>query len=648
VNGARDGTADGGAESGPHPTFVCDPETGRLLDANGAFHEFHGSDPSGTTDRSVAELYGFDDGWVERVTEASGSAVVPAPAREDVSSVELWHSTVGIVGRVRTGGGPGTAEATLEKIRNLHHAATTVVAASDPQSVYEASVETAKEVLGFDVCAVFVARGDALERVASSDPESLTHESIPIDEAVAGETYRENRSILVGDFERHPTADPGSEVLASGLSVPFGDEAVFRAISTVANDFDRRDLELVELLARHVEGALDRIASEAELRETNEKLANLLRFGSETERYRTHEELFEGMASAAEEILELDLCTIGVVRDDRVELAASTSAIGPDDYREPRLDTDDPDLGVHTILTGETYLIDDLTEDDTAKPVEEYRSALSVPIGNIGVFQAVSYDVGAFDERDRELTELLVTHAAEAYDRIEAEETLRRRRKDLALLKQILSRVLRHNTRNDLNVIQTWAEMIPGASPQRTESLVERITDRVEDLVATSDKARQMESVIDSADSTTEYDLGSVVRGAVAEVQRSHPVAELRTDVERSPTVRSHPSLPLAFETLIENGVVHDPDEPSVTVTVDAVGDDGRVVIEDTGPGIPPQEIEVIEGGTETAFEHGSGAGLWVAKQTIDYSGGELSFSTDDGGTTVTVTLPAVSTTDDG
>jgi signal transduction histidine kinase len=62
--------------------------------------------------------------------------------------------------------------------------------------------------------------------------------------------------------------------------------------------------------------------------------------------------------------------------------------------------------------------------------------------------------------------------------------------------------------------------------------------------------------------------------------------------------------------------------------------------VRDDGPGLPEHERAVLDAETETALEHGSGLGLWLARWGTARLGGELTVETD-GGTTATVALPA-------
>jgi len=69
------------------------------------------------------------------------------------------------------------------------------------------------------------------------------------------------------------------------------------------------------------------------------------------------------------------------------------------------------------------------------------------------------------------------------------------------------------------------------------------------------------------------------------------------------------------FVNLIENGIEHNTGpNPSVRVAVELDGDRVQIRIADNGSGIDDYERSILERGTETPLEHGSGLGLWLAK----------------------------------
>lgn len=67
-----------------------------------------------------------------------------------------------------------------------------------------------------------------------------------------------------------------------------------------------------------------------------------------------------------------------------------------------------------------------------------------------------------------------------------------------------------------------------------------------------------------------------------------------------------------------------------------------RLFSEDTGSGIPSEEIEVINGERETGLSHASGVGLWLMRWIIEKSDGEIDLkNTDQGGTGDTYVRPS-------
>lgn len=79
----------------------------------------------------------------------------------------------------------------------------------------------------------------------------------------------------------------------------------------------------------------------------------------------------------------------------------------------------------------------DIANNDDARPTRSsYRSALSLPVGDGGVLQLISTDVGGFMNTDRELAELLVDHVEHGLERVRYEATLERERDRFAALFQ--------------------------------------------------------------------------------------------------------------------------------------------------------------------------------------------------------------------
>ncbi len=101
---------------------------------------------------------------------------------------------------------------------------------------------------------------------------------------------------------------------------------------------------------------------------------------------------------------------------------------------------------------------------------------------------------------------------------------------------------------------------------------------------------------------------------------------------------------------LVRNAAAYTPASGSITIRARAGAGDDTVTLEvaDTGPGIPPEELDrVFEFGVRgelarTLKVPGLGAGLWVCRGLARRNGGTLALTSEPGaGVSVTLTLPA-------
>jgi signal transduction histidine kinase len=192
----------------------------------------------------------------------------------------------------------------------------------------------------------------------------------------------------------------------------------------------------------------------------------------------------------------------------------------------------------------------------------------------------------------------------------------------------VLNRVLRHNLRNTVDVIKSHAEAVKGDHGAA-------IADAADDVTELGSRARRIDRFVAERPDTERVDVVAVVESVLDGVDADG--VTVTTDLPDSATVRTNrPALEAAVESALGNAVKYA--ESAVEVSV---GTDGRhctVVVADDGPGIPDDELDAIDSGTETPLRHGTGLGLWQLTWAVRTMGGELSFDTD-GGTTVTFTV---------
>lgn len=214
----------------------------------------------------------------------------------------------------------------------------------------------------------------------------------------------------------------------------------------------------------------------------------------------------------------------------------------------------------------------------------------------------------------------------------------KQRERDLTLLKQVLSRVLRHNLRNALTAVKGQASYIAEQSDELASS-ASAILKAAEDLLQTSEKARQIQQLLESGDRTTTTPIEEILADPVRSLREEYPDSTIKlADLPETP-VTVHVGFELAIRNLVENGIIHTHEDPHVVVSARETEHLVEVTISDDGPGIPPQEVEVLEMGDETDLQHGSGAGLWLVDWLVRKSDGRLSFEADSEGTTVQIRL---------
>jgi signal transduction histidine kinase len=273
------------------------------------------------------------------------------------------------------------------------------------------------------------------------------------------------------------------------------------------------------------------------------------------------------------------------------------------------------------------------------------------------------------------------------------EAALRRRTQRL----EVMYRVLRHNLRNQLTVLLTYADVIAETTTDdEIRSAARSIGDAGQTLTNLSERARQIETALADDQTPAPMNVSEIVSDTVADLRETYPAVEIETALAEDHWARALPSLRMAIESLCENACQHnDAEVPRVEVTVSSVdGTNGRgtstteltrtgavdhtvqradqdskwageaawtdgvvdsdtdtdrwvrVVIADNGPGLPEQDRTAITEGRETALEHASGLGLWLAHWLVDRSGGHLRFhDASPRGTVVELLLPGVAAT---
>ncbi|HET8527589.1 MAG TPA: ATP-binding protein [Gaiellaceae bacterium] len=213
-----------------------------------------------------------------------------------------------------------------------------------------------------------------------------------------------------------------------------------------------------------------------------------------------------------------------------------------------------------------------------------------------------------------------------------------------------------HELRTPLTSISGFLEMLEdeqhalGDAGRQYLDVIRRGTDRlhalVEDLLLVAQiEARRVELQL------APVDLAKITELAVEAMRPAATEKGIVLDVgidSPPPVLADALRVRQVVDNLLSNAVKFTPQGGSVSVSVEAVGDGGRLVVADTGIGVPADEQKQVFSRffrSSTAASRaipGTGLGLAICHALIEQHGGSIAFASREGeGTEVSVTLPA-------
>ena len=279
--------------------------------------------------------------------------------------------------------------------------------------------------------------------------------------------------------------------------------------------------------------------------------------------------------------------------------------------------------------------------DYGGKPLTEFSSDLAETVADADDRAELALERhGKLRYYDVQLSDLYRGYGTVSGTVVSLRDVTERRQRRQRL--DVLNRLLRHNVRNELNLVRGKIELAEASIEDRTAN--ERLADAIEavdGIVSRSDKVGRLSRLLE-ADDRDSVDIAADLRGEMETGGLGSAEGEVVLDLPETLYVAGGSSLVAAFAELVTNGLEHAEEDPRVTVTLDEQrSDDDHVVlaVSDNGPGIDAQEWKTILEGRETPLQHSSGVGLWLVNWVVTRAGGTLDFETN-GGTTVRVRLP--------
>jgi PAS domain S-box-containing protein len=401
------------------------------------------------------------------------------------------------------------------------------------------------------------------------------------------------------------TVDP----IRSLLLLPLGDHGVLISSAPECREFSEAEVDLARLLAANTEAALDDAVNRAALRERERALR--------TERDRLSA-LFENVPIPALRVDHRDgepiVQEVNAAFEETFGYdAAAIVGENVDDFVMPDRRDVEPSVK-EEVAAGRTV-------------TREVRRATADGLRDF-LLTTAPVDPGTTD--------------GQAYG-FYIDITERRQRQQRL---RVLSRVLRHDIRNRMNVIDGNAELVrERASEAAVADPATRIQRAADELLSLSHRTRRLDRTVAEAPDASPRPLSTVIDSVVAAAADRYPAASIAAEQPPDAAVHSADAVEVALTELIENAVEHaDAASPTVSVRASTDPDGVTVEVSDDGPGVPEPERALVEGTREpTQLEHASGIGLWMVKWVATALGGEVRIEDrEPRGTTVSLWLPCV------
>lgn len=207
---------------------------------------------------------------------------------------------------------------------------------------------------------------------------------------------------------------------------------------------------------------------------------------------------------------------------------------------------------------------------------------------------------------------------------------------------RVIDNLLRHNLRNDMNVILGHAETVRNFGPSEVRDHMVTILETGRSLLATTEKQRDIVEMTSDLDDSEAVDIAELLAEVISDIQSRYPKTTIETSVPNRAEVVARPEIRRALYELLENAAKHADTTPEISIDVHETDDSVEIEVVDNAPTIPKNEFVPLNGSIEESnVFHGTGLGLWLVYWVVDLSDGTLEFDCEgDRKNRISISLP--------
>lgn len=225
--------------------------------------------------------------------------------------------------------------------------------------------------------------------------------------------------------------------------------------------------------------------------------------------------------------------------------------------------------------------------------------------------------------------------------------------------REVINRVLRHDLRNEMNVIHGHAQFLTDVDNETVKNHAETIKNKAEYLVSLGEEVRSIDQDLNRTNRRTrQVNAQRVINEEVEKLHDEYSEVTFRVS-SNEVFIIANSLFRTAIHHVLENAIEHNNKEESdivvrITCSYEEKDDMVEICVMDNGPGIPQGELDVINSGVETQLKHVSGLGLWMVKWVMESINGTVKFEDNENvgsGTKVVMRMHSSSftgTSDDG